>query len=279
MNIRKPVDYRMMYAAIDALMSAELDQTKLFCEIGKVIDERPEKGAAVAAAEYINAAFSNRSGFSPRSLRRMRDFYRAYKNDPALMTAAMEVSWTLNAMIIECCEDHEIRKWYIRACLKFGWSKQQLSTKIAEKAHENTVLDMEEKMWYTEPNNQSMEELEHDKDTVCLLWEYMPQSNGRVRDEEFGAESRSGKTVRDCLRGDQYGRNRESGISICPEQISRARDQLYRQGSTAVEKQRLRSIRSADRNGPRKPAEYVSNLRRRLRRENALADGLYIGEI
>ena len=51
MNIRKPVDYSMMYAAIDILMQSELEQTKLFCEIGKVIDERPEKGAAVAAAE------------------------------------------------------------------------------------------------------------------------------------------------------------------------------------------------------------------------------------
>ena len=85
MNIRKPVDYSMMYAAIDILMQSELEQTKLFCEIGKVIDERPEKGAAVAAAEYINAVFPDRSGFSPRSLRRMRYFYRAYKNDSALM--------------------------------------------------------------------------------------------------------------------------------------------------------------------------------------------------
>lgn len=160
MNIRKPVDYSVMYAAIDTLMLSEREQTKMFCEIGRVIDERPEKGAAVAAAEYINAVFPDRSGFSPRSLRRMRDFYRAYKNYPALMTAAMEVSWTLNAIIIECCENHETRKWYIRACLKFGWSKQQLSTKIAEKAHENTVLDMEEKVWYTEPNNQSIAALE-----------------------------------------------------------------------------------------------------------------------
>ena len=156
MNIRKPVDYSMMYAAIDILMQSELEQTKLFCEIGKVIDERPEKGAAVAAAEYINAAFPDRSGFSPRSLRRMRDFYRAYKNDPALMKMAMGISWSLNAVIIETCEDHDTRKWYVKACMYYGWSKQVLSAKIADSAHENTVLDTETQVWYTEPNSHSI---------------------------------------------------------------------------------------------------------------------------
>ena len=113
MNIRKPVDYSQMYEALDNLLVSSMEQTKLFCEIGKVIDERPEKGAAVAAAEYITATYPNKSGFSPRGLRRMRDFYRAYKNDPPLMEEAMGISWSLNALIIETCEDHDIRKWYV----------------------------------------------------------------------------------------------------------------------------------------------------------------------
>ena len=141
MNIRKPVDYSQMYEALDNLLVSSMEQTRLFCEIGKVIDERPEKGAAVAAAEYITATYPNKSGFSPRGLRRMRDFYRAYKNDPSLMEEAMGISWSLNALIIETCEDHDIRKWYVRACLKNGWSKQQLASQITEKAHENSTSD------------------------------------------------------------------------------------------------------------------------------------------
>lgn len=144
MNIRKPVDYSMMYASIDAFMVSNMEQTKLFCEIGRLIDERTEKGAAVAAAEYINATFPEKSGFSPRSLRRMRDFYRAYKADPCLMARAMEVSWTLNAVIIESFEEHDVRKWYVLACLKYGWSKQELLGQIKDKAHENTELICDE---------------------------------------------------------------------------------------------------------------------------------------
>ena len=61
MNIRKPVDYSQMYEALDNLLVSSMEQTKLFCEIGKVIDERPEKGAAVAAADYITATYPNKS--------------------------------------------------------------------------------------------------------------------------------------------------------------------------------------------------------------------------
>lgn len=43
MNIRKPVDYSQMYEALDNLLVSSMEQTKLFCEIGKVIDERPER--------------------------------------------------------------------------------------------------------------------------------------------------------------------------------------------------------------------------------------------
>ena len=150
MNIRKNVDYTEMYAALDALMESIHEQTKLFCEIGRVIDERPEKGAAVAAAEYISTTHPDMSGFSPRGLRRMRDFYRAYKNNPALMAEAMNVGWSLNALIIEKCEEEDVRRWYIHACMKFGWSKQELNTKINENAHENIDLDFEEIVCYTE---------------------------------------------------------------------------------------------------------------------------------
>ena len=53
MNIRKPVNYSAMFATMDLLMKASLPQMELYCEIGKLVSARPEKGAAVAAAEYL----------------------------------------------------------------------------------------------------------------------------------------------------------------------------------------------------------------------------------
>lgn len=50
MNIRKPTDYTAMFAALDKLMAAQLPQMELYCEIGRVVSGRAEKGAAVAAS-------------------------------------------------------------------------------------------------------------------------------------------------------------------------------------------------------------------------------------
>ena len=69
MNIRKNIDYSAMFAALDAALNAELPQMKLCCELGRIVCSRPEKGAAVAAAEHLHSRFPDASGFSPRNLR------------------------------------------------------------------------------------------------------------------------------------------------------------------------------------------------------------------
>ena len=72
MNIRKPVDYGTMYRELTAILAQNLPQMEEVYAIGKLINQRPEKGAAVAAAEFLQANFPDRTGFSPRNVRQMR---------------------------------------------------------------------------------------------------------------------------------------------------------------------------------------------------------------
>ena len=65
MNIRKPTDYSPMFKALDQLMTASLPQMELNCEIGRLVSDRPEKGAAVAAAEYLSSSYPDTVGFTP----------------------------------------------------------------------------------------------------------------------------------------------------------------------------------------------------------------------
>ena len=101
MNVRKPVDYGAMYRELTAILAQNLPQMDEIYAIGKTISQRPEKGAAVAAAEFLQANFPDRTGFSPRNVRRMRDFYRTYENDQRLLRLAMKIGWTLNVVIME----------------------------------------------------------------------------------------------------------------------------------------------------------------------------------
>ena len=72
MNVRKPTDYSALFAALDVLVATDLPQMELYCGIGRLVSGRQEKGAAVAAAEYLHSVYPDAAGFSPRSLRRMR---------------------------------------------------------------------------------------------------------------------------------------------------------------------------------------------------------------
>ena len=148
MNIRKNIDYSEMYKKLDMLMGKELPKMELYCEIGKAVCQRTEKGAAVMASEYLNKQYPDEKGFSPRSLRRMRDFYRTYENYPNLLSDAMQLGWIQNVVIMEADLTMELREWYMKAVEQFGWSKTELIANIAANAHENIVLAIVEKVCY-----------------------------------------------------------------------------------------------------------------------------------
>ena len=144
MNVRKPTDYSVLFATLDALVAANLPQMELYCEIGRLVSGRPEKGAAVAAAEYLHGAYPDIPGFSPRNLRRMRDFNRAYAATPEMPAESMTIGWTQNVVILEAGLTLREKLWYIRTVRRFGWPKLVLAGKITECAHQNTCLDTED---------------------------------------------------------------------------------------------------------------------------------------
>ena len=72
MNVRKPVDYGTMHRELTTILAQNLPQMEEVYAIGKAISQRSEKGAAVAAAEFLQANFPDRTGFSPRNVRQMR---------------------------------------------------------------------------------------------------------------------------------------------------------------------------------------------------------------
>lgn len=158
MNIRKNIDYSEMYESLDKLMVQQLPQMELYCEIGKAVSSRTEKGAAVAAAEYLAKKYPDVQGFSPRNLRRMRDFYRTYKEQLALLSLALQLGWTQNVVILEADLSMKLRGWYLKAVKQFGWSKAELIEKIATNAHEMIILTIDEEVCYIDEQETELAE-------------------------------------------------------------------------------------------------------------------------
>lgn len=141
MNIRKNISYSTMYVRINDAMQADLPKMERYFAIGQSVAERLEKGAAVAAAEYIQKNWPDEKGYSPRNLRRMRELYRVYGDCPEAITLAEQIGWTQNVVILEADLDLSLRLWYMRAVRQFGWSKLELIEMIEKAAHTEIVLD------------------------------------------------------------------------------------------------------------------------------------------
>ena len=150
MNVRKPADYTALYRELTEILARNLPQMNEIHAIGKVIHQRPEKGAAVAAAEFLQANFPDRTGFSPRNVRRMRDFYRTYENDQTLLRLAMKIGWTLNVVIMEAELTRDARHWYLRKANAGGPSKAELLEMIESAAHLEKSLDAAPDSCYTD---------------------------------------------------------------------------------------------------------------------------------
>ena len=150
MNVRKPVDYSTMYRELTTILAQNLLQMDEVYAIGKAISQRPEKGAAVAAAEFLQANFPDRTGFSPRNVRRMRDLYKTYENDQTLLRLAMKIGWTLNVVIMEAELTREARKWYLEQAREWQWSKAVLLEKLASAAYLEKALDADADTCYTD---------------------------------------------------------------------------------------------------------------------------------
>lgn len=244
MNIRKSIDYSDLYAGIDRAVAAGLAQMELYLELGKLVSSRPEKGAAVMAAEYINTNYPNRTGFSPRNLRRMRDFAQMYRSYSAILAQAMKVGWTQNIVIMEADLDMDARLWYLQAVRRFGWSKAELARQINAGAY----LENENKMCYTENDKNAVEMSEDDKDRFH-------------RTEGQPAEP-------DCSKGIAE----TATVSGADQRISN-RDCLCGRASSGAfppsPKQRLRPLRSAHRDGAAGSPGDVPYLRRGFRGQNA----------
>ena len=139
MNVRKPVDYGTMYRELTAILAQNLPQMDEIFAIGKVICQRPEKGSAVAAAEFLQANFPDRAGFSPRNVRRMRDFYRTYENDQRLLWQKIKqlgVLYILQKYALYCSTPKIVRKNPQE--LRRGWGGRQRA--VSKAAQENGVF-------------------------------------------------------------------------------------------------------------------------------------------
>ena len=155
-------------------MEADLPQMELYCEIGKIVCARSEKGAAVAAADFLRERHPDMTGFSPRNVRRMRDFWQLYSGTPELLGEALRLNWMQNVVIMEAELTAEERRWYIRQSAAQSLFKSELLQMITDSAYLESVLDEKVDEWYNEDNDEISERTQYEEDPVYLPRQDLP---------------------------------------------------------------------------------------------------------
>ncbi|MBI5701589.1 DUF1016 domain-containing protein [Candidatus Saganbacteria bacterium] len=126
---------RIVSARIKAVRSVNHELMSLYWDIGKSIVERQEKfGWGKGVVEQLSYDLiresENYKGYSRENLWRMRMFYLKYKENTKLAQLVPELPWGHNILIMQKAKSEKEREFYIKASIKFGWSRNVLLNQI-----------------------------------------------------------------------------------------------------------------------------------------------------
>ena len=131
---------RIVSARIQAAKSINKELLILYWEIGKSIVERQEKygwgkNIVKQLSRDLTREFTGSSGFSRNNLWRMRIFYLEYKDNPKVAQLVPLLPWGHNILIMQKVKSIKEREYYIKASIKFGWSRNVLLNNIKAGAY------------------------------------------------------------------------------------------------------------------------------------------------
>lgn len=134
---------RIRGAQLRAALAINVEELALKWSIGRDLLDRQERegwGAKVIdrLSHDLRAAFPDERGFSPRSLRFMRDFAKAWPDAEMWQRTVARLPWGHNTVLLSRLRTSEARLAYAAAALEHGWSRATLENHIEAGTVERT---------------------------------------------------------------------------------------------------------------------------------------------
>ncbi|MFH1191043.1 MAG: PDDEXK nuclease domain-containing protein [Candidatus Omnitrophota bacterium] len=132
---------RIRQERLRVVLASNAALVNLYWDIGKAILEKQEKegwGAKVIdrLSFDLRKEFIDMRGFSPRNLKYMRAFAAAWPEKSIVQEALAQITWYHNLALLDKLADPEVRIWYARNTVKYGWSRNILAAQIDLKLYE-----------------------------------------------------------------------------------------------------------------------------------------------
>lgn len=144
-----PRDYAILLNAIkqrvrrehvQIVLAANSSMIMLYWEIGGMILKRQRRegwGAKVIERLGVDLrnAFPDMNSFSTRNLLSMRNFAETYRDPAIVKQAVSQLPWGHILRLLQLAKDAPTRLWYMRACIREGWSRATLEKQVRARAH------------------------------------------------------------------------------------------------------------------------------------------------
>ncbi len=141
----KEISQLIQEARLNALKAVNKELILLYWEVGKLISEKIEAATwgdntIEQLAEYISTTHPTLTGFSRRSLYRMKQFYETYQGSEIVPTLLTQISWSHHLHILSKSKSPEERGFYIQLAIKENYSVRELERQIDSGYFERVLL-------------------------------------------------------------------------------------------------------------------------------------------
>jgi len=122
-------------------LAANSAMVLVYWDIGRTILEKQQQqgwGAKIIdrLSHDLKSAFPDMSGFSPRNLMFMRSFALAYPESEIVKQLVSQLPWGHIIRLLQKVKDSDVRRWYVKASIEHGWSRNILDLQMKSLAHE-----------------------------------------------------------------------------------------------------------------------------------------------
>jgi len=136
----KVLKERIAGERLQAILAANAGMVRLYWDIGMTILERQSEtgwGAKVIdrLSFDLRQSFPDMTGLSPRNLKYMRAFAKAWPDQAIVQRVVAQLPWRQNIALLERLPDQETRLWYACETIEHGWSQPILCLQIEHQAH------------------------------------------------------------------------------------------------------------------------------------------------
>lgn len=132
---------RILKGRLETVVAANSAMILLYWEIGNAILLRQKNegwGAKVIdrMSYDLKTEFPDMSGFSPRNLKYMRKFAEAWSDEEVVQRTVALIPWRSNITLLDKLTEPELRLWYAKKTVEYGFGKDMLVIQIETKLHQ-----------------------------------------------------------------------------------------------------------------------------------------------